>query len=163
MILLDHLPILDTTGHETARVLLRRMYQQHFGKEMPEIVCEERGKPRFADGSIHFSITHTPHHAFCVLSDIPVGIDAEEVQRVINPRLAEKILSPAEKIRYAASDHPSEALLRLWVLKEAQVKCTGEGLRGYPNHTDFSPEDPRIQILEGCFVAIIQKEEPYAI
>ena len=163
MIQLAHLPILNSTGHETARTLLRRMYREHFGTEMPEIVCEERGKPRFSDGSIHFSITHTPHHAFCVLSDVPVGIDAEEIDRVINPRLAEKILSPAEKIRYDAAANQPEALLRLWVLKEAQVKCTGEGLRGYPNHTDFSPEDPRIQILEGCFVAIIQKEEPYAL
>lgn len=163
MIQVAHLPILGSSGHHTARVLLRRMYREHFGTEMPQIVCQERGKPCFVNGSIHFSITHTAHHAFCVLSDTPVGIDAEEIDRVMNPRLAEKILSPTEKERYDASENPSEALLRLWVLKEAQVKCTGEGLRGYPNHTDFSPEDPRIQILEGCFVAIIQKEEVYAV
>ncbi len=163
MIYVDHQRIENATGHETAWMLLGKMYQKQFGTEMPQIRRSERGKPYFIDGTIHFSLTHTPHHAFCVLSDCPVGIDAEEMDRKINPRLSKKILSPTEKERYSSSKNPSQALLRLWVLKEAQVKCSGEGLRGYPNHSDFSPEDPRIQILEGCFVAIIQKENPYAV
>ena len=54
------------------------------------------------------------------------------------------------------------ALLRFWVLKEALVKCGGEGLQGYPNHTDFHPDDPRIQIRDGCLVAVIQQEESHA-
>ena len=50
-------------------------------------------------------------------------------------------------------------LLRLWVLKEAAAKLSGEGLRGYPNHTDFSPEDPRLREIDGCIVAIFGGEE----
>ena len=162
MLLIDHLPIGDSTGHETGRRLLARMYARQFGRALPEIAVGERGKPYFPDGSACFSITHTPHHAFCALSDRPVGIDAEELDRRVSPRLAEKILSPSEKARYDAAENQAEALLRLWVLKEALVKCTGEGLRGYPNHTDFSPDDPRIELRDGCFVAIIQKEDSHA-
>jgi phosphopantetheinyl transferase len=92
---------------------------------------------------------------FCALSDEPVGIDAEEKERKIDLRLAEKILSPSEKIRYEAAGDKRAALLRLWVLKEAAAKLTGEGLRGYPNHTDFSPDDPHILELDGCYVAVL--------
>ena len=54
----------------------------------------------------------------------------------------------------------NEALLRFWVLKEAEAKCSGLGLRGYPNHTEFDLNDPRVQKLAGCMVAVIQAEKP---
>ena len=149
--------ILPGQGHAAGRQLLARMYTARFGKPMPEILVADRGKPYFSDGSAHFSISHTKNHVFCVLSDRPVGIDAEETDRKIDLRLAEKILSPAEKLRYDRSENKPEALLRLWVLKEAAAKLSGDGLRGYPNQTDFSPDDPRIQIIDDCFVAVIEK------
>ena len=142
-------------GHEKGRALLAKMYKARFGKEMPEISVADRGKPYFADGSVHFSISHTKGHVFCVLSDRPVGLDAEETDRQIDLRLADKILSPAEKIRYDRAENKLQALLRLWVLKEAAAKLSGDGLQGYPNHTDFSIDDPRIQVIDGCYVAVI--------
>lgn len=144
------------SGHEVGRELLKVAYREMTGKECPPIRIGERGKPYFEDSPLHFSISHTKNHAFCILSDRPVGIDAEELDRRINPKLAEKILSPTEKERYIAAEDKHCALLRLWVLKEASVKLTGEGLRGYPNHTDFDPDDPRIQIIDGCLVAVLQ-------
>ncbi|MEI3093229.1 MAG: hypothetical protein V8T48_04715 [Oscillospiraceae bacterium] len=47
-------------------------------------------------------------------------------------------------------------MLTFWVLKEAQVKRTGDGLRGYPNKTDFSLDDPRVTEMDGCLVAVIE-------
>jgi 4'-phosphopantetheinyl transferase len=150
------------SGHEVGRQLLRQLYEEETGGELPEIRIANRGKPYFADSSLHFSISHTKHHVFCVLSSCPVGIDAEELIRQVKPALAEKILSTSERIRYDACTDKNEALLRFWVLKEAMAKFTGKGIRGYPNKTDFRPDDPRIQILSGCLVAIIQ-EETYAL
>lgn len=118
----------------------------------------ERGKPYFADGSCHFSISHTKHHVFCTLSDRPVGIDAEEETRNIDLRLADKILSPQEKKQYDLAENKRLALLTFWVLKEAAAKCTGEGLRGYPNQTNFSLDDPRVVKIDGCFVAVIEED-----
>ena len=92
---------------------------------------------------------------FCALSDNPIGIDAEAWDREIRLELADKILSPSEKLLFEAEKNKKEALLRFWVLKEADAKCTGLGLQGYPNHTDFSPDDQRIIAQNGCFVAII--------
>lgn len=144
------------SGHEAGRLLLNNLWQVHIGGELPEIAVAERGKPYFVDCPRHFSISHTPRRAFCVLSDHPVGIDAEERDRNINLRLAEKILSPGEKAQYDAAEDKRLALLKFWVLKEAAAKLTGEGLRGYPNHTDFSLDDPRVFEQDGCVVAILE-------
>ena len=148
------------TGHEVGRKLLSELYRAETGMEMPEIYIAEGGKPYFPDSKYQFSISHTKQHAFCVLSRHPIGIDAEEKNREIKPRLGEKILSESEKRRYDASSDKQACLLRLWVLKEASVKLTGRGLRGYPNHTDFDPNDPRVTEIDGCYVAVL--EEDYA-
>ena len=144
------------SGHEAGRALLAALYRAETGKEMPPILVTERGKPYFETGEWHFSISHTKHHAFCALSKHPVGIDAEELDRKIRPELADKILSPGEKARFDAAGDQRLALLTFWVLKEAAAKLTGEGLRGYPNHTDFSLDDPRVREMDGCLVAVME-------
>ena len=144
------------TGHDAGRLLLADLYRSYTGKELPEITAAERGKPCFVSEALEFSISHTPRHVFCALSDRPVGIDAEEADRPIRSELAKRILSQSEKARYDEAADKNRALLALWVLKEASAKCTGEGLRGFPNGTDFSPDDPRVTLWEGCLVAVVQ-------
>jgi phosphopantetheinyl transferase len=143
------------TGHEAAWALLERSY----GAPLPEVARTDRGKPYFLHSALHFSLSHTGQHVFCALSDRPVGVDGEETCRLVRPELAEKILSAGELSRYHRAEDKNAALLKLWVLKEAQAKCTGEGLRGYPKNTDFSPEDPRIREIDGCYVAVIEQLE----
>ena len=134
------------------------LYRQETGQPLPEIEILPRGKPVFRDSPLHFSITHTRRHAFCVLSCRQVGIDAEELDRRVSLRLADKILSPGEKAQFDASPDPQKTLLTFWVLKEALVKCTGEGLRGYPNHTNFVLPHPAVREMDGCLVAILEEE-----
>ena len=145
------------TGHEAGRKLLAEMYREETGESLPEIAVTDRGKPYFPEGNWHFSISHTPRHAFCVLSRNNVAIDAEELDRKINLRLAEKILSSGEKQQFDAAENQEKALLTFWVLKEAAAKLTGEGLRGYPNHTNFSLADPRVTELDGCILAVMEE------
>ena len=155
--------LLGRTGHDAGRELLKKLYTEHFGVEMPEILVADRGKPYFSTGSVHFSITHSKRHVFCALCDCPVGIDAEELDRTVNPNLAGKILSAGEMAQYEAAADKTKALLTFWVLKEAAAKCSGEGLRGYPNHTDFSLDDSRVTVMDGCLLAVITKEDPHAL
>lgn len=144
------------SGHEAGYALLARLYRQETGGSLPPIRRTDRGKPYFENSPYHFSISHTPKHAFCVLARENVAVDAEELDRNINLKLADKILSPSEKVRFDAAADKRRALLTLWVLKEAAAKLSGDGLRGYPNHTDFSPEDPRVQEADGCLVAVLR-------
>ena len=143
------------TGHEAGRQLLRQLYRQETGEELPSIVTTSTGKPYFENSPWHFSISHTRRHAFCVLAKENIAIDAEELDRKIDLRLAQKILSPKEKVQFDAAEDKRRALLTFWVLKEAAVKLSGEGLRGYPNQTDFSLDDPRVREMDGCLVAIV--------
>ena len=141
-------------GHEAGRVLLETLYREATGLPLPPIVIGEWGKPYFVDSGWHFSISHTKNHAFCALARENVAIDAEELDRPINQKLAEKILSPREKAQYDAAPDKARALLTFWVLKEAAAKLTGRGLRGYPSNTDFSLDDPRVREMDGCLMAI---------
>lgn len=154
-----HSPLDGRSGHEVGRALLRQLWQAHVAAPMPEIILAPGGKPCFREGNWHFSISHTPRNAFCVLSDCPVGLDAEEADRPIDLRLAEKILSPGEYACFCRAEDPREALLCFWVLKEAEAKLTGRGLRGYPNQTDFRLPDSRIFRAGSCIAAILQEDD----
>lgn len=151
------------TGHEAGRALLAALYREETGHELPPIAVKAGGKPYFPGSDWHFSISHTPRRAFCALSRREIGIDAEELDRNVNLALAEKILSPNEKAQFDAAPDKRRALLTFWVLKEAAAKLSGEGLRGFPNHTNFSLDDPRVREIEGCLVAILQEGETYAL
>ena len=156
--MLAHCLLNGKSGHEAGRELLAALYREATGGQLPSIALTDRGKPWFPDSPWHFSITHTPNHAFCALSTHPIGIDAEEADRKINLRLAEKILSPMEKAQFDAAEDKKEALLTFWVLKEAAAKLSGFGLTGYPNHTEFSLKDPRVRHVDGCILAVLEDE-----
>ena len=143
------------SGHDLGRALLAQLYETHVGGTLPPIRVEPKGKPYFADSPWHFSISHTKRHVFCVLADRPVGVDAEETDRTVDLKIAPKILSAGELAAYDASEDPRRTLLQFWVLKEAQAKLTGQGIRWHPRHTDFVLPDSRMQEIDGCFVAIV--------
>lgn len=145
------------SGHEAGRMLLAKLYREATGKSLPPIVTLPGGKPVFETGDWHFSISHTPKHAFCALSERNIGIDAEEADRSINLRLADKILSRWEKAQFDAAADKQKALLTFWVLKEAEAKLTGKGIRGFPNHTNFSLDDPRVEEVDGCILAVMEE------
>lgn len=147
-------------GHREGRLLLAQLYRELTGSEMPRIVSEPGGKPRFSEGPYHFSITHTQSHVFVVLGDRPLGLDAEELSRRVSPALAGKILSPEEYRQYQQAPDQNAALLTFWVLKEAQGKLTGEGVRPWPDHTRFSLDDPRVFTRDGCVLALMEEASP---
>lgn len=146
------------SGHVAGRELLHRLYHTVTGGELPPIVVSRRGKPDFAEGGWHFSISHTPRRVFCVLATCNVAVDAEETDRQVNLRLADKILSPGERAQFDAAPDQRTALLTFWVLKEAAAKLSGEGLRGYPRETDFSLDHPGVLWRDGCVVAVFTEE-----
>ena len=145
------------SGHDAGLRLLAALYRRETGNGMPSISRTERGKPYFPGDPLHFSVSHTPRHAFCALSPAPIGIDAEETDRIVRPGLAGKILSPGELRQYDAALDKRRTLLTFWVLKEAAAKLSGEGLRSYPNHSSFVLPDPRVRELGGCLVAILEE------
>ena len=139
-------------AHEAGRALLAQLVDP-----MPEIALTERGKPYFVTGELHFSISHTKNHVFCAVSYRNIGIDAESCNRPVRESLAKKVLSPSEYARWEQSSDRQGAFLRLWVLKESYAKLTGRGLGDYLYETDFDPEDQRVTVIDGCFVAVMEE------
>ena len=154
-LIIESAPLDGRGGHEAGRELLAQMYCRQFGKEMPPIAIAALGKPYFEDGSAYFSISHTGSRVFCALSSRNVAIDAEEMGRNVPEKLAEKLLSPGEFAQYMAAENKSHSILKFWVLKEAAGKLSGKGVQPYPNHTDFSLNDPRVTEEYGHFVAVM--------
>ena len=146
------------SGHDAARELLATMYFEENRCELPSILRTEQGKPYFPDGKWHLSLSHTDDHAFCALSRRNIGIDAESMDREIDPRVGRRYLSESEQKRVENSRDKRAALLRLWVLKEAYAKLTGRGIGNWLKSTDFDPEDTRITCIDGCYVAILEEE-----
>lgn len=147
------------TGHQAGRALLETLYREETGKELPPIHISPAGRPYFPGSDYRFSIAHTSRHALCVLGKHPVGLDAEELDRRVNLRLVQRVLSDTELAQFEKAPDKRRAILQFWVLKEAQVKCTGLGLRGFPNRTHFRLDDPRVWEWDGCLIGMIVKEK----
>lgn len=160
--ILGHEPLNGRTGHEAGRQLLKKLYLQQTGEDLPPIGKGEWGKPFFENSPWYFSISHTRDQVFCVLAKQNVAVDAENLHRKFSPRLPDRVLSPGELAQYEASEDKNRTFLTFWVLKEAAAKLDGRGLRGFPNHTAFTLPDPRVQEIAGCLVAVMTGET-YAI
>ena len=62
------------------------------------------------------------------MADSPVCIDVEETCR-FSDSIARYTLDDEEYESVVKADNPSQAFIRLWTMKEALLKYTGEGLR----------------------------------
>lgn len=85
------------------------------------------GKPFFPNcDHLHFNLSHSGEYAACVLADHEVGVDIQKVQGAAAVRrIAPRILHAGE----AAYREEERMLYRIWTIKEAYVKATGEGIR----------------------------------
>lgn len=112
-----------------AYALLAAMAREHWAmEELPPLVRQPGGKPTLNLPGYEFSISHSGALALCALSERPVGADLELVRprRAGLPRYA---LSEGEFAWFEGRGSRWEDFYTLWTLKEARVKCTGEGLR----------------------------------
>lgn len=147
------------SGHEAGWALLRQLYLEETGRDLPAVRLSQTGKPYFPNSPYCFSISHTRRHAACVLGRHPVGIDLEELDRPIRLKIAARILSAPEYSQFARAADQRRAFLTFWVLKEAQLKCRGTGLQGIPNKTAFDLHDPRVWEWDGCLTAMIVEKK----
>lgn len=112
-----------------AYLLLKKALREEYGlTENPLFEYGPHGKP-FIVGhpEIHFTLSHCREAVACAVSDRPVGIDVESVQRY-RESLAQYTMSDEEQQLIAVAERPDVAFIRLWTMKEARLKLTGEGI-----------------------------------
>ena len=115
-----------------AYLLLKRALREEFGiTDNPVFVYGEHGKPVLADyPDIHFSLSHCREAVACVVGSRPVGIDVESV-RPLKESLVRYTMSEIEQQKIFGAENPALMFTRLWTMKEASLKLTGEGLRDH--------------------------------
>ncbi len=115
-----------------AYLLLCQGLEKEYGiTEKPIFDYGEHGKP-FIVGhpDIHFNLSHCREAAVCYVSDRPVGIDVESPRNFSDSLLAYTMNAHEQDI-VRQSDNPALAFIRLWTMKEALLKLTGEGINDH--------------------------------
>ena len=91
-----------------------------------EIVIGEYGKPSFKHSKYFFNTSHSGKYALCVISDVEVGCDIEEIKEY-KQRVAERFFSEKENNYLKLTNEKDSLFYRLWTLKESYIKCVGKG------------------------------------
>ncbi len=117
-------------GTGDAYALLGALLVEQTGVEpLPQIERHEGGKPWFPDfPRLCFNVSHSGGLCLCALDHVPVGCDIELV-RPRSKRLPAYALSQGELAWFRTRGEQWADFCTLWTMKEARVKCTGEGLR----------------------------------
>lgn len=143
-----------------AYLLLKRALKEVYGiDENPVFEYDEGGKPTLKGHSeIHFNLSHCAKAVACVVADRPVGIDVEETCRY-KDSLARYAMNDEEYNQITRSDNPALTFTKLWTMKEALLKYTGEGLRRdiktVLNLSPASEVEFHTEVYEGYVVTVI--------
>ncbi len=98
-----------------------------------ELAAADGGKPFVTapEAAPAFSLSHTGGHgAVAICRAAPIGVDIE-AERAVHPGLARRYFAPdeADWLEGLPEAARESAFFRIWTLKEAFVKATGEGIR----------------------------------
>ncbi|MBR1687226.1 MAG: 4'-phosphopantetheinyl transferase superfamily protein [Prevotella sp.] len=112
-----------------AYLLLREALRSEYGiEEPPTFEYGIHGKPSLTGRSdIHFNLSHCRAGVICAVDRRPIGIDMETI-RPYKEALARHTMNDDELRQIAAAARPEVEFIRLWTMKEALLKCTGEGI-----------------------------------
>lgn len=97
-------------------------HSQGLDPEQLEFFLDDRG--RWSCDRCFFSLSHSGDAVAVAISDAPVGIDMESLQRTVHPALPGKILTGSEQTEFAALEEPqqNQYLLEKWCCKESLFK-----------------------------------------
>ncbi|MBO5592003.1 MAG: 4'-phosphopantetheinyl transferase superfamily protein [Prevotella sp.] len=136
-----------------AYLLLREGLKKEYGiTEPPVFEYGEHGKPMIAGHpEIHFNLSHCREAVLCVVSDRPVGCDVESI-REFHESLVRYTMNDVEVRQIEQAPRPDVEFIRLWTMKEAVLKFSGEGIR-----------DDLKSVLQGedGFQTVVNEEKNY--
>ncbi len=112
-----------------AYLLLKRELKEEYGLTVnPLFEYGEHGKPTIVGHpEIHFNMSHCREAVACAVSTRPVGVDVESIGRY-KESLVRYTMNDDECRRIFEAKLPEVEFIRLWTMKEALLKLTGEGI-----------------------------------
>lgn len=140
----------DRAAYVAAHALLRHMLSDALGGDPRAWAFETglAGKPALAASTrsrLHFNISHARGLVACAIAGVPLGVDAEVCYGEAPSAVAERF-APGERamLAKAAGAEYRSIFFRLWTLKEAYLKATGEGLSGRLDSPAFHLDPLRV-------------------
>lgn len=118
-------------SHMVGEVLLREGLKKGYGLDLTyePRAKGEHGKPFLTlRPAIHYNITHSGAYVACVMTDQEVGIDIQIHRKVNYRQMLERIVPAGMVAEILDSDDLDRAFFTQWVIREAYIKWTGEGL-----------------------------------
>ena len=102
-----------------------------------EIAHDEKGKPFCPNIPLSVSLSHSGAYIAAAVGRGAVGVDVERRRRM-SLAVSERWFRPEEHdyLLSLPEEERGRAFFRLWTLKEAALKYTGEGLSGGPETVD---------------------------
>jgi 4'-phosphopantetheinyl transferase len=99
------------------------------------------GKPWLPQApQVQFNLSHSEGLGLLAIAPCAIGVDVERLDRKLDPLLLAQRFFPAAEASYLAQLDAAarqSAFLRSWVMKEALLKATGQGLAGQLTELDF--------------------------
>ncbi|GGW84890.1 4'-phosphopantetheinyl transferase [Alteromonas halophila] len=115
------------------RGALRAILRRYCADAAAEFCVNEHGKPALKDAAsgVHFNLSHSGSTIAIAVAAQPVGVDIEthKVRRNLQ-QIADSVFHPREwhPGMWGTEAQQLQHFYRLWTLKEALVKATGQGL-----------------------------------
>jgi len=151
-----------------SRVLVKTVLADKLGISPHEVNLQlhPNGKP-FVQGSkaVHFNLTHSADVILlAVTEEGEIGVDIEQVNREFEWRRVDSVLAQSEiewikEKELTDSSNVYQRFFQIWTLKEAYIKCTGEGMSRHLKMLNFHVSAEHIQFLDSTNDA--QKTEEY--
>lgn len=117
--------------HMIGEKLLEEGLRKEYGLELKyePRARGEHGKPFFTlQPQIHYNISHSGQYVVCIFAGEEVGIDIQKHKKVNYEHMLERMVPPGMISEILEADDPCRAFFTQWVLREAYIKWTGEGL-----------------------------------
>ncbi len=130
------------------RGFLRMTLGRHLGTDPAKLAFsyEDRGKPYLKGHPVHFNLSHSHAKAVLALSDAPIGIDLEFMDRKTDVMtLAPSVFVPNElnQLRNVEEKAQRQVFFAFWTAKEAYMKLTGAGLSLAPKSIELEIKQNR--------------------
>ncbi|MBU8536768.1 4'-phosphopantetheinyl transferase family protein [Falsiroseomonas tokyonensis] len=149
----------DRRAYIAAHALAREMLAEAGGLPAEDWTFDigRHGKPEVAAAHglpwLRFNLSHTRSLVACAVTAVDdLGLDVEDLaRREAGPGLAERYFAPAEAALLSAMPPADRhaGFLRIWTLKEAYVKATGEGIGAGLDSFGFTLDPPRLAFAPG--------------
>lgn len=137
-------------------LLLIYALHKECGLSAPRIACTNTGKPYLLDNpDIHFNISHCPQGCVCAISDMPIGVDIQDI-RPFSQDIASRCCSAAELRLLEQANNPATCFTRMWAMKESYLKMTGEGIAQNLSAIDTTGVYRAIHttFMNNCYIAV---------